>query len=49
MEIVLVGVLQGLALTLSLEEGNQYARILEVLLPSSLAVRELFSHNWDNS
>ena len=48
-EIGLVGVWQGLTLVLSLEEGNQYARIPEVLPPSSLAIRELFSHNWDNS
>ena len=45
----LVGVLQGSIPTLSLEEGNQYARISKVLPPSSLAVRELFSQNRDNS
>ena len=48
-EIGLVEVWQGSTLVLSLEEGNQYARIPEVLPPSSFATRELFYHNWDNS
>ena len=48
-EIGLVEVWQGSTLVLSLEEGNQYARIPKVLHPSSFAIRELFSHNWDNS
>ena len=48
-EIGLVEVWRGSTLVLSLEEGNQYARIPKVLSPSSLAVRELLSQNRDNS
>ena len=48
-DIGLVEVWWGLTLVLSLKEGNQYARIPKVLLPSSLAIRELSFHNGDNS
>ena len=48
-ETRLVGVWQGSTLVLSLEEGNQYARIPKFLPPSSLAIRELFSQKGDNS
>ena len=48
-EIGLVEVWQGSTLVLSLEEGNQYARIPKVLSPSSLVIRYLSFHNGDNT
>ena len=48
-EIGLVGVSRSSNLVLSLEEGNQYARIPKVLSPSSLAIREFSFHNGENS